>query len=367
MKHLIFRARRLTALLAVALLALLAAPAALADSGDLDRINSYVVTVDPREDGSADITYDIDWEVIGGSADEPLSWVKIGLANDQVDSFENLTPDTVSGVRSQTEDGNTFARITFVRRYYAPDYAAQTGQQSQVQFSFRVHQSHLYTLSDDGTATYLFTPGWFDDLEVQELTIRWKASDGMAADTETLEDGYYVWTFGPMDHGEKATVRVQVPAEVTAVYDPSTEMLPSEGSGGDDLAVALMMLLFFGFVGFAIYWDIAVRPRWRGGFGRNDRRWYTNGIRTIRLAPGAVPPQGYRPTTPPPSFRAGGGSFRGGGAGRGSGGGCACACVSSCACACACAGGGRAGCSVKNFYRITVKSASRSEEESHEH
>ena len=27
-----------------------------------------------------------------------------------------------------------------------------------------------------------------------------------------------------------------------------------------------------------------------------------------------------------------------------------CACVSSCACACACAGGGRAGCSTKDFY-----------------
>lgn len=365
MKQLHSLARRLTALLAVALLALLAAPAALADSGDLDRINSYTVTVDPRADGSADITYDIDWEVIGGSADEPLSWVKIGLANDRVDSFENLTPDTVSGVRAQTEDGNTFARITFVRRYYAPDYAAQAGQQSRVRFSFRVHQSHLYTQDDDGTATYLFTPGWFDDLCVEELTIRWKATDGMTADTETLQDGYYVWNFGPMDHGEKATVRVQVPAEVTAAYDPSTEMLPSE-SADEDLLVGLMVLLFFIFIGFAIYCDIAVRPRWRGGFGRSDRRWYTNGTRTIHLAPGAVPPQGYRPTTPPASFHADGGSFRGGGAGRGSGG-CACACVSSCACACACAGGGRAGCSVKNFYRITVKSAASGEEESHEH
>ena len=46
----------------------------------------------------------------------------------------------------------------------------------------------------------------------------------------------------------------------------------------------------------------------------------------------------------------GGGSGRGSGAGRRSGGGCACACACvSCACACACAGGGRAGCSAKDF------------------
>ena len=31
------------------------------ETGDMDYIRSYVVTVDPREDGSADITYDIDW------------------------------------------------------------------------------------------------------------------------------------------------------------------------------------------------------------------------------------------------------------------------------------------------------------------
>ena len=66
--------------------ALLALPAAAAEvdapyaeSGDYDYIRNYVVTVDPREDGSADITYDIDWQVIDGDATDYLSWVKIGL------------------------------------------------------------------------------------------------------------------------------------------------------------------------------------------------------------------------------------------------------------------------------------------------
>lgn len=363
MKTLFFRARYLAVLLPVLFLLTLLAVPARADSGDLDRINAYTVTVDPRADGSADITYDIDWEVIGGSADEPLSWVKIGLANSHVDEFENLTPETVSGVRSQTEDGNTFARITFVYRYYEPVYAAQSGQQSQVHFSFRVHQSHLYTLSEDGTASYNFTPGWFDDLCVEQLTIRWKAADGMTADTDTVEDGYYVWDFGALDHGEKATVRVQVPPSVTAAYDPATQMQPDEMPEDDSFVILIFMVAVFAFVFFVFWMYTANSPRWRGGFGRNDRRWYTNGVHVIHLAPGAVPPHGYTPTTPPAGFHADGGSFRGGGAGR-TGGSCACACVSSCACACACAGGGRAGCSVKNFYRITVKSG---KEESHEH
>ena len=66
--------RRLALLWAVLLCgSLLALPAAAAEvdapyaeSGDMDYIRSYIVTVDPREDGTADITYDIDWQVIDG-------------------------------------------------------------------------------------------------------------------------------------------------------------------------------------------------------------------------------------------------------------------------------------------------------------
>lgn len=351
MNRLLDRALAAGALTAALLCA--AATPALADSGDLDRIDAYTVTVDPRADGSADITYDIDWQVIGGSADDPLSWVRIGLANDEVDGFENLTPDTVSGVRHVSDASGSFAHVTFVRRYYAPDHAAATGQQSQVHFAFKVHQSQLYTLSGDGAATYVFTPGWFDDLCVEELTIRWKAADGMAADTATLEDGYYIWTFGPMAHGEKATVQVQVPAQAASGYDPATAMATPDG--GDDTALlalgAVFLVLLFS---LALYWERTSHARWRGGFGRGEYRFYTNGARTIHLAPGVMPPAGFRPAPPPPGFKAGGGSFRGGGAGRSGGGGCACACVSSCACACACAGGGRAGCSAKNFYRVEL-------------
>ena len=63
---------------------------------------------------------------------------------------------------------------------------------------------------------------------------------------------------------------------------------------------------------------------------------------------------------PPPEFKAGGGKTRGGGVSRhhsnhsGCASSCACACASSCACACACAGGGRAGCSVKDFYTVKL-------------
>ena len=105
--------RRLALLCAVlACGALLALPAAAAqteapcaEDGDMDYIRSYVVTVDPREDGSADITYDIDWQVIDGDKTDYLSWVKIGLANSSVNEMTPLT-DTIYDLQYSDDGGS---------------------------------------------------------------------------------------------------------------------------------------------------------------------------------------------------------------------------------------------------------------------
>lgn len=119
------------------------ADAPYAEDGDMDYIRSYVVTVDPREDGSVDITYDIDWQVIDGDKTDYLSWVKIGLANSSVDELTPLT-DTISDLQ-YTSDGGSYAKVVFRHRYYAPDVAAANGGESSVHFAFSVHQSHLFT------------------------------------------------------------------------------------------------------------------------------------------------------------------------------------------------------------------------------
>ena len=72
--------RKISAFLLVGALACLLCLAAFAgdlapyaESGDMDYIPYYRVTVDPREDGSADITYEIDWQVIDGDKTDYLS------------------------------------------------------------------------------------------------------------------------------------------------------------------------------------------------------------------------------------------------------------------------------------------------------
>ena len=336
------------------------ADAPYAEDGDMDYIRSYVVTVDPREDGSADITYDIDWQVIDGDQTDYLSWVKIGLPNAYAEDLTPLT-DTISDLQ-YTGDGGSYAKVVFARRYYSPEVAAQNGGESRVRFAFSVHQSHLFTLNDDGTATFEFTPGWFDDLVVERMQVRWRGGDGFVADNSSEEDGYLIWEFGPMGHGQSANIHVTVPVTTAETFDPDAQLTAADYDDGGMTADEMIGILtvVIGLLIFAAALIIIVgsmTPDWGGGFGSgldpDDWFWYTNGVHTIHVARTAPPPKGYTRTDPPKNYHTGGGSSRGGGVGRHNSGcasSCACACASSCACACACAGGGRAGCTAKDFY-----------------
>ena len=337
-----------------------------AESGDMDYIRSYIVTVDPREDGSADITYDIDWQVIDGDKTDYLSWVKIGLANASVDELTPLT-DTIADLQYSNE-GGSYAKVVFAQRYYSPEVAAENGGESSVHFAFSVHQSHLFTKNDDGTANFAFMPGWFDDLSIENMQVRWRGYDGFVADNTGTDGDYLTWDFGAMKHGQQAIVHVTVPVTNAAAFAPDAAMTTDDYDSGmttDEiigvLATVIIILLAVAIIIIAV---AAQSPDWGGGFGSDidpdDWFWYTNGVHTIRRARTAPPPAGYHRTDPPANFRAGGGKTRGGGTGRnhsnhsGCASSCACACASSCACACACAGGGRAGCSVKDFYTVKL-------------
>lgn len=353
--------------------ALLALPAAAAEvdapyaeDGDMDYIQSYIVTVDPREDGTADITYDISWQVIGGDKTDYLSWVKIGLANASVDELTPLT-DTISDLQ-YSDDGGSYAKVVFSRRYYAPDVAAENGGESSVHFAFSVHQSHLFTKNDDGTANFTFTPGWFDDLSVENMQVRWRNYDGFVADNTGVDGDYLTWDFGALKHGQAANVHVTVPVTNAAAFAPDAAMTTDDYDSGEDLfGIVIVLIVLAAIIVAAVAIIIAFTaqsPAWGGGFGGDidpdDWFWYTNGVHTIRRARTAPPPNGYHRTDPPAGFQSGGGKTRGGGTGRSHSNhsscasSCACACASSCACACACAGGGRAGCSVKDFYTVKL-------------
>lgn len=354
-------APRLFALLA-ALAFLAAAAAALAlpafaDEGDLDEILRYDITAAPQQDGSLALTAEIDWKVLDSTSEGPLEWVTIGIPNEKASNAKALT-DTISALYV---DG-TYMHVTFDRSYSAGE---------TVHFAFSWTQSYLYTLGEDGSVSYDYTPGWFENANVDEMSITWKgtgtapsaASATGAADFAEPADGAsgdYVASGQNLAHGQQLHVQFTYPSWPAALSaDSSAENYTGETyTGGDfydsgdsyDTGGGDALLIFVFILIIVVFYVVRMSASWNGGFG-GPAYIYVGGLYYPKGPDGHPRPGSVGVKTPPHSGFGGmgGGSSFGGGAGRG-GGGCACASSCACACACACAGGGRAGCSAKNLY-----------------
>ena len=123
----------------------------------LDYINYYEIKIDPREDGTLDMHFTIEWTVLDSSYDGPLEWVKIGIPNYHVDEIEKLT-DNIKSIK-YSSDGGSYIEIYFKRNYY---------QGEKLTFSFSTHQSRMYFLRAD-QCYYHYLPGWFDEIKINEL------------------------------------------------------------------------------------------------------------------------------------------------------------------------------------------------------
>ena len=334
-------------------LLLAAAPRAFADDGDLDEIERYDLTVTPNADGTLNITAELDWKVLDSTSEGPLEWVTIGIPNEKAADAVALS-DTVSDIYV---DG-TYMHITFDKSYYEGE---------TVHFAFSWVQSYMYTLNSDGSISYDYTPGWFDNANVKEMSITWKAGSvqpssaaGVNADSftgpEDSAGGDCIAAAANMAHGAQLGIQITYPSwPGTLSPDSSADNYTGEvydggsyyESSSDDLdAGAAFFIILWVLILFFII--IRSATSYNSGFGPGYI--YVGGLYYPKGSDGRPRPGSTGLKTPPAGFHGmGGGSSFGGGAGRGGGG---CACASSCACACACAGGGRAGCSAKNLYGV---------------
>ena len=105
---------------------------------------------------TTDSAYEIEWKVLDSTTEGPLEWVKIGIPNANVDSFKALSKN-ISKI-AYTSLGGDYIRIDFDRQYKEGEV---------INFSFKFHQTHMYTITSTGLA-YNFTAGWFDDIVVKE-------------------------------------------------------------------------------------------------------------------------------------------------------------------------------------------------------
>lgn len=275
---------------------------------ELDEIQDYEIKVDLREDGTLDMVYHIEWKVLDSTSEGPLEWVKIGVPNRKIDEIRALS-DTINSIRLY-ESGGTYIRVDFDREYVANEV---------INFDFSFHQSYMYTINGS-KCTYNFTPGWFDDIRVKNLTIKWNSNKQIYNNSNSKKNGeYLVWNTS-LAKGKKITAKIEY--NINAFNFDENKQVKNAKIFSNSISSSFMILITLIIVISIILALLTPSSYYVGrGYGISSYHHHHHGPR----------------------------------------GGCACAssCASSCACACACAGGGRAGCSKKDFYgtnlRIKVK------------
>ena len=273
-------------------------------SAGLDVIELYEVDAAPYKDGTLNISYRIVWKVLDGDSQGPLTWVNLGLANKDCELLG------LDGAASSCEIDGYYAKVTLDREY---------GTGETVDLGIAIHQRSMLCRDskDADRLFYRFTPGWFNNIEVKRYRFSWKDSGGiLSADNDTRDGDMLIWE-GSFVPGERREMTVYYSPErfagaETVKYTPARASSGAPSINKDSMAAIIVIII----VGFLLLMLIDAISSYHNGSG-----FRPGGMRRIIT---------------------GGRGYHGGGHQ-----GCACA---GCACACACAGGGRAGCSVKDYY-----------------
>lgn len=169
-----------------------------------DEILDYEITVEVNEDATLNLYYHIDWQVLESDSVGPLTWMNIGIPNSHVVDSAPLS-DTITNL---DVDGK-YAKVYLDKSYYEGDVAS---------VDFLIVQDYMYQVNKlrEGETVYSFTPGWFDDIRVDKLVIRWKNDKASSFSPECfMDDTYNIWETS-LAPGDKYTVTMTYPNEAYA-------------------------------------------------------------------------------------------------------------------------------------------------------
>ena len=267
----------------------------------LDKIQDYLVDAAVQPDGTLNITYHLRWEVLDSSREGPLSWVKLGMGNED---FEVLN---CGGAADYVFPSGSYSKVYLDRAYYE-------GEVAEFWVSIRQNRMLCNNPDDNRQVFYDFVPGWFSAIDVEHYFFTWKGGDIVSHNADKTEEDELIWE-GSLKRGDTREMLIyygkeQFVGAKTVTWEPFSK----EDGGGDKPHMdgqIVMIILMLG--GIGIYNIFTWGEDYRRGRGYHGHHGHS-----------------------------------------GRGGGCACACA-GCACACACAGGGRAGCSNKDFYQKEEK------------
>lgn len=173
-------------------------------AADLDEIVNYNITVIPNQDATLNIYYDIDWLVLDSDSEGPLTWVKIGIPNSHTVSYE-ATSNSIRKI-STMSSGGYYVRLDLDRSYYEGE---------TVHMSFNIVQDNMYQVDkiQEGYTEYSFTPGWFPDARVDNLTVSWAMDKADSWSPNCMMDNGFLLFTSSLAKNEKYTVTVTYPNE----------------------------------------------------------------------------------------------------------------------------------------------------------
>lgn len=173
-------------------------------SKPLDEIELYSITADVCDDASVDLTYEIVWRVLDSTTEGPLEWVQIGLPNSHINSMEAIS-DNIESLKSKTS-GGSYAVVNF-NQVYIKDEVVEFSFKVNMDYMYQVYP-------EEGVAEYNFTPGWFDGITVDQMVLKWNSDkiDKFEPAGCIMDSGYHVWT-AKLDPGEKFSIEISYPTD----------------------------------------------------------------------------------------------------------------------------------------------------------
>ncbi|MCR5324055.1 MAG: zinc ribbon domain-containing protein [Lachnospiraceae bacterium] len=394
------------ALLLALLLTVLLIPTRPAAAKATDEIIKYTVTVDVNDDATLNMLYHIEWKVLDDSIGT-VSWLHIGIPNSHYISCDPIS-NNIDHIKMDISSYSSYADVYFTREYK---------EDETISFDFKLVQDYMYEMNilKEGESVYYFTPGWFDGVAIDELVIDWNADKAIAnSHGATPENGRLIWKGSLSADAKFGEISVTYPSDAFA-FD-SSKTVRSDGSysdgnysydDSDDEGSAFLGFIFLVIIIVVVVKVVKSANDYSSGSGFNSTTTTKKKItRTlIKYYPtcpgcGAARPENAetceycgrsfieseevveeKEIKNPEKYQ-NEGTFHYGSSQntymrvhvthipvvrsaptRSSScvhsscahSSCACAHSCACACACACAGGGRAGCSTKDFYNTNLK------------
>ena len=218
----------------------------------IDEIEHFIITVDVQEDASLLMTYHIDWEVLDDDAYGPLEWVEIGVPN------SNHTDVTaVSDNIDHINDKGSSLEIYLTDSYSEGEVAS---------FEFSFVQDHMYQIDRyvEGETVFAYTPAWFNEIEVKDLTIRWNADKAGAWQPDCLQENGYLVFSASLAAGDKYSITVAYPNDAFG-FSPDRQQTSDDGDSdggysGDYDGEDSFSDTFYMIVGFIVILIFAASP-----------------------------------------------------------------------------------------------------------